>query len=148
MIQKDDSQPPENRREFTRVPFHVKTRIATDKKTYVVDKMRDLSLGGCFLPASEPTVWGPQEDIDAGKPCTVTIELSGTTTGLKVDIAGTIVRVNEGGIAVEFTAITPENLYHLQNIIRYNAMDADRIDQEFREHLSRNRHGTGDLEEH
>lgn len=94
------------------------------------------------MPTSVPAPWVKDTDVDVGKPCRVSITLAGTSNGLNVEIGGTILRVNEGGIAVRFTTIAPESLYHLQNIIRYNAVDADSVERELQARLSQERNGS------
>ena len=40
----------EERRRFTRVPFKVKAKITINQDSYMVDKIKKLSVGGWFLP--------------------------------------------------------------------------------------------------
>ena len=35
---------------------------------------------------------------------------------------------------IKFTGIDPDSLFHLHNILRYNAVDPDRVEQEIDEH--------------
>lgn len=127
-----------NRRRFTRVPFGVEARVHVGKKTVTVDRIRDISLGGCFLPVS-------MDQLDllvsgaVGGTCGIDIALTGATSELVVKMDAKIVRSGPEGVAVTFTKVTPDSLFHLQNIIRYNATDADEVDEEFRDHWTTER---------
>ncbi len=116
----------ENKRKFTRVPFKVKTRIEADDISYEVDEIYNLSVGGCLLPANA--------DLEVGARCDITILLNEEDDGLNVRVAGDVVRSATEDVAVKFKLIEPESLYHLQNIIRYNAEDPDRIEDEISKH--------------
>ena len=114
------------KRRFSRIPFSVTTEIHVNHAIYKANKINDLSVGGCLLPISE--------DIEVGSECLVVIHLSGTGSKLEVQVDGEIVRNDPGMIAVKFTRIEPDSLFHLQNIIRYNALDPDEIEKELRYH--------------
>ena len=43
-------------------------------------------------------------------------------------------RLDAEYVAIKFTKISPEDLYHLQNIIRYNAPEPEVIEKEIDEH--------------
>lgn len=116
----------ENKRRFSRVPFNVPLTFKVDGAEYKIPRFYNLSVGGCLLPISH--------EIASGIPCEVIIKLGGEESGLEVDVEGEIIRATGKEIAVKFTRIDPESLYHLQNIIRYNSPDADVIEQEINEH--------------
>ena len=42
---------------------------------------------------------------------------------------GTVVRRQEKGVAIRFTATDPDSFFHLQNIIYYNSEDADELEE-------------------
>ena len=62
------------------------------------------------------------------------IMLSGTAEGIAVNIDGEIIRCDDDAVAIKFTRIDPDSLFHLQNIIRYNSPDADAIEDEIHKH--------------
>lgn len=115
----------ENRR-FSRIPFKVEVELRIDDNLYRCEEISNLSVGGCLLPI--------KKDLPADAPCTIKIILEGAAEKLNVLIEGEIVRTVPEGVAVKFTRIDPESLFHLQNIIRYNAPDADAIEQEINRH--------------
>ena len=115
----------ENRR-FSRVRFKVNAEITADNIVYHCKEISNLSVGGCLLPITVELV--------PGTPCQIKIFLEGTAEELKVRIEGEIVRADSGAIAVKFTRIDPDSLFHLQNIIRYNSPDADMVEGEINKH--------------
>jgi len=112
----------EEKRCFSRVPFSVTAEININNVTYNADKINNLSIGGCLFPISE--------DLEVGSGCIVVIHLSGTSSEAKVQVNGEIVRCDPGMVAIKFTRIDPDSLFHLQNIIRYNALDPNEIEKE------------------
>ncbi len=109
-----------DKRRFSRIVFNVRAKLAVGEKKYFIDQIANLSVGGCLLHIGE--------DLPSGSECTLTILLTRMEPG--VDISGEIVRSNEGEAGIKFTAITPDSLFHLHNIIRYNAGDPDIIEEE------------------
>lgn len=114
----------EEKRRFSRVLFDVRARLEVEGATYVVERIANLSVGGCLVKIGE--------DIQSGARCTFTILLDRMAPG--VDVIGEVLRSIEGEIVIKFTTIDPENLFHLQNIIRYNAENPDNIEEEISEH--------------
>jgi len=114
----------EDKRRFSRIFFNVKAKLAVAGAVYTVDRIANLSIGGCLLEIDA--------DIPLGSVCTFTILLSRMAPG--VEVLGEIVRVGKGEVSLKFTTIEQENLFHLQNIIRYNAEDVDVIEEEISIH--------------
>jgi hypothetical protein len=112
------------KRRFSRIFFNVRARLAVDDKVYTVDRIVNLSVGGCLLEI--------QDNLPLGEECKFTILLPRMEPG--VDVFGEIVRMGDGEVSIKFVRITPENLVHLQNIIRYNADNPDVIEEEISSH--------------
>jgi len=108
------------KRKFSRIVFAVESELTVGEVEYNLDRITNLSVGGCLLAVND--------GFAAGQECTVTILLSRMVPGVLV--YGKIVRVAEGEVSIQFTSVTPENLQHLQNIIRYNVDNPERIDEE------------------
>lgn len=108
------------KRRFSRIFFDVKGRLTVGDDSYEVERIANLSVGGCLLEIDG------EQHLD--KECIFTILLSRMAPG--VEVVGKIVRAEKGELSVQFTRVEPENLFHLQNIIRYNSPDPDQIDQE------------------
>jgi hypothetical protein len=47
-----------------------------------------------------------------------------------VRVEGRILRQGPEGTAVQFLAIDPQGLFHLRNLVRYNAADVERVERE------------------
>jgi hypothetical protein len=112
------------KRRFSRIFFNVKARLTVDGAVYPVDRIVNLSVGGCLLEI--------EKEFPLGSDCKFTILLEWMAPG--VDVFGEIVRAGEGEVGLKFTSIEPENLFHLQNIIRYNAENPDVIEEEISAH--------------
>lgn len=110
----------EEKRRFSRIVFDVAARLTVGDTTYDLDRMTNLSVGGCLLRVDGT--------FTVGQECTVKILLARMEPG--VEVHGKVVRVTDGEVSIQFTAVSPENLKHLQNIIRYNAEDPELIDEE------------------
>lgn len=108
------------KRRFTRVRFNVAARLIVNGVQHEVEELVNLSVGGCLVTVPiQPEV---------GSDCLLVICLARMAPG--VEVYGKIVRVNGREASVQFTRIDPENLLHLQNIVRYNATDPDVIENE------------------
>jgi hypothetical protein len=117
----------DEKRRFTRVPFRVEAEIAIGDASHRADEIKNLSVGGCLL--SMPG------EFEAGAPCHVRIQLSGTSSELRVEVDGDVVRSGSGEVAVKFTGVEIDSLFHLQNIVRYNSSDPDAVEAELRANL-------------
>jgi hypothetical protein len=125
LLCKGDFMSKEKRR-FSRIPFQVNAEITVDREVYQVAKINNLSIGGGFFPLDQ--VLAP------GSPCEVKIILNGTSSELSIRVSGLILRSSPGALAIQFTTIDPDSLFHLQNIIRFNATDPDSIEREIDRH--------------
>jgi len=110
------------KRRFSRVNYTVRAKLVVDGEVYPVDRLVDLSVGGCRLEIPV--------NIPAGTTCTLNLLLPRMAPG--VEIFAKVVRSARDECSLQFTAIDPENLFHLQNIIRYNAEDPDLIEEEIK----------------
>ena len=114
----------DDKRRFTRIFFNVQAFLTVDEVVHAVDRIANLSVGGCLLEIDER--------FPLGSDCRFTIPLPGVEPG--VEVVGEIVRIGKGEVSVKFTLIDPESLFHLHNIIRYNAVDSDVIEEEISVH--------------
>lgn len=114
------------KRRFSRIVISMEAELAVPGKLFKVDEIVNLSVGGCQLNISDAIVTGTE--------CSLLIILNPADRRMNVEVMGKVVRSDEEGIGIQFTSIEPEALVHLQNIIRYNAKDPDRIDSEIDEH--------------
>ncbi len=114
----------DEKRRFSRIFFEARAKLMVGGRDYIIERIVNLSVGGCLLEISE--------NIPLGSVCTCTIFLSGLESGMTVQ--GEIVRVGTGEVSLNFTSIELEDLFHLHNIIRYNAADPEMIEEEIHTH--------------
>jgi hypothetical protein len=115
------------KRRYSRIPLKFPATLIVNKtEVYDIHELANLSIGGCLVPLDE--------DIPEGTQCTITIRLAGGLGNTPVSIGGEVVRHDNEFIAIKFNKISPNALYHLQNLIRYNAPDPDLIDEEIKKH--------------
>ncbi len=112
------------RRRFTRLPLQQEAVLELEHNHDQVTEISNLSIGGCLLNIDGP--------LEAGRECLLTLQLHHAAPDLEV--SGEILRSDKQQTSIRFTSISPENLKHLHNLIRYNAEDADRIDDEIKKH--------------
>ena len=117
---------PVDNRKFSRIPFKVDAELTVGDTSLRVEELMNLGVGGCLLPITA--------DLKAGTICSVRILLNAAENEISVEITGEIKRSAPGTVAVQFTRIDPESLFHLRNIIRHNSPDADVIDREIGKH--------------
>lgn len=116
----------ENKRRFTRIPFKVSAQIIIDGSVHSTAELRNLGIGGCFLPIGE--------GLREGTPCLVVILLTENGGDVNLQIEGVVARCQPEGVAIQFTQIDPDNLFHLKNIIRYNTTDPESLENEINKH--------------
>lgn len=116
----------EDKRRFSRIFFDMPAELTLADTSYVVEQIANLSIGGCLLKI--------KDDLPVGAECKITIILNDTPPGLRVEVLGEIVRNDAETVGIKFTRINPDDLNHLQNIIRYNAENPDKISEEIKRH--------------
>lgn len=113
-------------RRFTRIPFKVFTQLKTKDAVYSTNQISNLSVGGCLLPITS--------DLIPGTSCSILIRLEGTADETIIRIKGEILRTYTHSVAVKFVLIDMDSLFHLQNIIRYNSEDPEKVEDEISRH--------------
>ena len=112
------------KRRFSRIVFNVEAKLTVGGEVYTVERISNLSVGGCLLEV--------KDSLPLKSNCIFTLFLS--EKAASVDVQGEIVRVGSGEISLKFTTISQDNLFHLQNIIRYNSENPDAIEKEISAH--------------
>lgn len=118
---------PADRRTFTRIPFRVQATIWSDHVTEVATEVRDISLRGLYVVGTGR--------IPPGTLCKVLVVLGGADSEVRLHMQGKVVRVDAGGMAVEFQELGLDTFIHLRNLIHYNSRDQSLIEEEFHAHL-------------
>lgn len=117
--------PGAERRRNTRVFFNASACVSPagrEESSVRSEETRDLSLRGIYIITSSPL---PPETE-----CRVDLQLSGTSSDLKIRMNGKVVRVDDEGMGIMFEIMDIDALIHLKNILYYNSGDPDRIDSE------------------
>ena len=118
-----------DRREFTRVQVKLEAELVTGGKVLIKGTLGDLSMKGMYLHC------GGTLPVDST--CQVMLILDGGQGALCVQATGHVQRVDEDGLAIQFTEILGnESALHLQNLVLLNSKDeVQTVEQEFREHV-------------
>lgn len=89
---------------------------------HAVKELLNVSIGGCLVES--------KEDFIIPSHCVLVIKLGDEPSLIRVEITGKFVRREKDFTGIQFTHIDPDSLFHLQNLIRYNSEDPDKIEQE------------------
>jgi len=111
-----------NKRKNSRVPFRVIISLDFPDRSHAECETSDLSLKGVFVLG----VTGHTP----GENCLVTLGLVGSTSQLNLHMKGTVVRVQDNGLALHFYEMDLDSFFHLKNILYYNSGDPDALDDE------------------
>lgn len=112
----------ENKRKNSRVPFQVVISLDFPDQSHAECETADLSLKGVFVLG----VTGHM----IGENCLVSLKLVGSTSQLTLKIKGTVVRVEENGLALHFYEMDLDSFFHLKNILYYNSENPDALEAE------------------
>jgi len=115
-----------DKRRFTRFTLNMNSTLYIGNVSYNVDTITNLSIGGCLLPI--------HADLESGAPCSLTIRLGMPESEVSIKIEGIIIRSEHGDVAVKFTGIDPDSLFHLQMLARYNSHDTEKVEEEIKKH--------------
>ena len=111
-----------NKRKNSRVPFQVIIGLDFPDKSHTECETADLSLKGVFVLG----VTGHK----IGETCQVSLRLVGSTSHLVLKMKGTVVRVEEDGVALHFYEMDLDSFFHLKNILYYNSENPDALNDE------------------
>lgn len=114
-------------REFTRINRSLEVLIGLPGRT-LVGRTRDVSLCGTLVSCKEV--------LSLGTTCTCTLVLDGGEGQVRIRTAGVVRRHDTEGMGIRFDELLdPESYEYLCQLIRYNALDPDRVEREIAEHL-------------
>ena len=123
-----DAGPPticrENRKHH-RVIFTRTVNIVFGEEQYNRMRAKNLSLGGLFVEGSL--------DVKIGDACHLVLSETGRRSTLLLHIDGKVRRVEQDGIAVEFTKMEDDSYMFLQTMVLYSSDDPLGIVAEFLE---------------
>lgn len=108
----------EDKRRRSRVCAHFDASVYCDGEKIPVTT-RNISMKGALFC--------PEPRLAEGRDCTVVFALA---KDINVRLKGTVVRANDTGLAIDFESMDESAFFHLRNMVRYSAEDADKIDKE------------------
>ena len=101
-------------------------KLTVGEEIYSFNAVDNLSVGGCSLNI--------ETNVAEASECRLWIPLDSTNPGLGIDVCGVVLRSTGNNLGIRFDTIGPDSLFHLHNLVRYNAPDPDRIDEEITQH--------------
>jgi hypothetical protein len=117
-----------NKRDFTRVNLEFEAKIIFNNKA-IEGKINDLSIKGMFFETEHEL---PENEI-----LDIVLKIKNIGEGLVLKLKGKPVRKTDKGIAIYFEKIDADSFQRLENIVAYNFGDKDKIDQEFKDYISK-----------
>ena len=118
-----------NRRTFTRVHVKLEAELQSGGKVLIKGTLGDISLNGVYLNC--------KGILAVNTNCDVSVLLDGGLGTVSIQAKGTIRRVEESGMAIQFTEIIGEDSFdHLRNLILLNSREqAKQVEQEYHGHV-------------
>jgi hypothetical protein len=111
------------KRNNIRVPFHVLSVVKFED--YIIEgEVANLSTGGMLLKTDE--------NLPLNEIVDISIFLYGSSSNLSLNMTGKIVRNTDEGIAIKFSELDLDSFIHLRNIVSRNALDDEKVMQEFK----------------
>lgn len=115
----------DDRRKNTRVAFQTTADLKFADTVYTKCETDNLSVKGVSVLGIT--------NHKIGETCELALALSGSTSELRLEMKGEVVRADSEGIALHFTEVDLDSYYHLKNIIYYNSEDPDSLKTELSE---------------
>jgi hypothetical protein len=114
-------------REFTRAAVKARMQVRLPSGVLLEGCARDVSLKGVLFIT--------ERSLPVGNTVKASLVLEAGEGEFRIDTQGLVVRVVEGGVAIEFTRIDSEGVELLRNLVLYNARDVDQAEREFDAHI-------------
>lgn len=106
------------KRKFSRVKYETMARVICPGLQFT-GALQDISLYGLYVSTEAQPMIGADALID--------IFPAGMENEPLVQVEGTIVRAENGGVAIKVTRIDLDSFVHLRNIVAYNLGDVDTV---------------------
>jgi len=114
-------------REFSRVNLKLLAKVQAKGREIVSRGTRDVSVRGAFVHCDSGWPMGTE--------CEIHLILDGRNPPVDINVKGRVQRVTEEGVALVFTEVSLEAYEHLHNLVLLNADNAEKVEQEFKNHL-------------
>lgn len=112
----------DERRQFTRVPFHIIAAVEFQGEI-VEGRVSDLSMKGLFVTT--------QRSVPEGEFVAVTLRMPDTNPPLEFRLRALVVREIPAGIGLQICESEIQSFTHLRNIVAMQSDDPDRVLEEF-----------------
>ncbi len=122
---------PEEKREFTRCKICLGVEVVLFTGVRVEGKTEDISMSGLLLRTERGLPIGTEVKIHL-------FLRSGGDRCDSLNLMGTVVRIDERGVAIQFNEMDSESFEHLKRLLTYNIekdKDAEKLNEEFETHL-------------
>lgn len=119
----------ENRR-FTRLPLEIPFRIQLpDGTVHKYRQFEDISLGGCQVNS--------KKEFEMYSDCSIEILLDDTAEDscTSIEVQAKIMRIGYEFTGIKFIRLSQNNLEKLQDLLKFNAPDPEKISSEIVEHI-------------
>jgi hypothetical protein len=117
-------------REFTRLPISMHATLIAGERTIFCPETRGVSLRGLYAYSSDSFRNGTEVEI---------VLRFGGDGALSIDLQGHVVDSDQGGMGIEFTAMSVEALHQMRTLLLHNAADPDQLQREFQQHVDSKR---------
>lgn len=110
----------QERRRDIRVTFRALARLHfPGGRIFKKCETSDISISGVFVIGVS--------GVARGERCGVEFHLIGRTSSLVLEMAGEVIRVADGGVALQFYDVDQDSFCHLQNIVFFNYQQAGQL---------------------
>ncbi len=130
----DSEQPSQKKdlREFTRCNICLKAEVRLANGILLEGETENISMKGLWFRT--------EKTFPKDTPIRIHLYLSGTQETESLTIRGSVVRIEADGMGIQFEAIDSDSIEHLQRLLMYNAIEIDKMHQEFEKHLGLKKH--------
>lgn len=110
-------------RRFTRVGLSRTVSLFLGEEFYEEVQIRNLSVGGLYVEG--------RYSCKIGDGCDVELQETGSNSSLFIKLGAMVRRIEEDGIALQFSDVTNDSLMFLQTVVLYSSDDPCTAAQEF-----------------
>lgn len=114
-------------REFIRCQICLKANVQLANGILLEGQTENISMKGLWFRT--------EKTFPKNTPVKVHLYLSGTHGEESLYLRGHVVRIEADGMAIKFEEIDADSVEHLKRLLMYNTSEADKMYEEFDEHL-------------
>lgn len=118
----------DERREFERIYIKLGAELTFANGEKLQGRVRDISMRGVFV-VLEGAAQAPTPE------CRVRLVFGELPDALVLRAAGKVMHQHPDGFGVQIIELEVEDFHHLYRLMRHNAPDPERIDEEFYSHV-------------